>query len=109
MNRIATVTTPYGETTFHGTRYSKGKGICIQMTGGYLEQEPYGVLSVNLPEHNKLLVDEREFFVKTWSENEPVIEPILKSGKFVDTGRRVETGFVLASVWAIVEPGDIPN
>jgi len=52
------------------------------------------VLSVNLP--NEPLEDE-EFFVKGWSENEEIIEDCRPY--FIDTGKRVPTGFVTAEVW----------
>ncbi len=103
---IGTVDTPYGKATLNATRYPKGKSICIQLTSE--EGEPFGVLSVNLPEHNNRIERACEFFVKTWCENAPLIEPMLSSKLFVDTGRRVETEFVSASIWAIVAPGDIP-
>lgn len=49
-----------------------------------------------------------ECLVKVWSENEPYISPLLKSGFFEDTGRRVKAGFVEAHIWKILKdiPGD---
>jgi hypothetical protein len=41
--------------------------------------EPFATLTTNLP---NLELQEGEFFVKTWSENAPLIEPLLKSGVF---------------------------
>jgi hypothetical protein len=58
---------------------------------------------VNLPEHAARL-GAGEFFVKTWSENEGLIAPALVSGCFVDTGRRVDLGFVAAVVRRLAEP-----
>lgn len=60
-------------------------------------EEPHSKLTVNLPEAPKLAPG--EFHVKTWGENEEVARAALASGLFVDTGRRVPTGFVEAHVW----------
>lgn len=53
-------------------------------------------LTVNLPEEH---LEDGEFFVKGWSENEVIIPDVLASGVFEDTGKRVHTGYVRASVW----------
>ncbi len=63
-----------------------------------LGEEPYGVLTVNLP---GTALGEDEILVKTWSENEPFRAPALASGLFEDTGRRVPTGFVAAEIWRL--------
>lgn len=64
--------------------------------------EEFLTLSVNLPQDAHTL-DEDEFFVKTWSENEYFIQDILATGLFEDTGRRVSTGWVEAQVWRILK------
>lgn len=58
--------------------------------------EPFGTLTVNLPDDK---LDEGEFFVKTWSENEGLAKSCMNSGAFIDTGKRVKTGYVEAQVW----------
>lgn len=60
----------------------------------------YCVLTVNLPKKH---LEEGEFFVKTWSENEVITNFLRKSGIFEDTGKRVLTGFVEAEVWKFKE------
>ena len=65
--------------------------------------EVFMKITVNLPEEDNAQLEDGEFFVKTWSENEPYIDTILKSGLFIDTGKRVETGFVTASVWKLAD------
>jgi len=61
-------------------------------------RERYTVITVNLPgAHYQLSTD--EVFVKTWSENEPLVPALLASGLFEDTGLREPTGFVQAQVW----------
>ena len=75
---------------------------------------PFATLSVNIPEHK--LADD-EVLVKTWSENERIIEPVLATGLFEDTGRRVPTGYCEAQVWrltdaakaALAERGHVEN
>lgn len=63
--------------------------------------EHYVVLSVNIP-GVQLATD--EVLVKTWAENEDIAAAVLKTGAFVDTGRRVQAGFVEAQVWQFAVP-----
>lgn len=56
------------------------------------------VLSVNLPQEKDRL-GPGEFFVKTWSENADLAREALASGLFIDTGKRVPTGYVEAHIW----------
>lgn len=60
------------------------------------EEAPYHILTVNLPDFP---LEPNEFCVKTWREGEDVARAALASGLFMDTGRRVATGFVEAQVW----------
>lgn len=62
--------------------------------------EPWGTLTVNMP-GTELAAD--ELLVKTWGENEAMREPALHTGLFVDTGRRVTSGFVEAEVWRRIQ------
>jgi hypothetical protein len=64
---------------------------------GAVTGEQWAVLSVNLP--NKLY--EGEIAIKTWSENSEIAEIVLGLGIFEDSGRRIPTGHVEASVWRI--------
>lgn len=43
-----------------------------------------------------------EVLVKTYSENEPMVAPLLATGAFEDTGRRVPAGFAELQVWRLV-------
>jgi hypothetical protein len=63
--------------------------------------EHYAVLSVNIP-GVQLAPD--EVLIKTWAENKDIAAAVLETGAFVDTGRRVKTGFVEAQVWQLVVP-----
>ena len=64
------------------------------------EDPDYGeeelVLSVNLPD---CVLEPGEFGVKIWSENEIIAREALASGLFMDTGKRIRTGYVTAPVW----------
>lgn len=64
--------------------------------------ERYGVLTVNLPQSADL-GQNGEFAVKTWNENAPMREPALASGLFVDTGRRIRTGWTEAEIWRLAD------
>lgn len=67
--------------------------LAIQL---FKDLEPYATITVNLPND---YLDEGEFFVKTWAENEDITAILKQSDIFIDTGRRVSTGFVQAEVW----------
>jgi hypothetical protein len=62
---------------------------------------PYGMVSANVPGYK--LADD-EMLAKTWDENAAARQPLLESGVFKDTGKRVPYGFVEAEVWKIVMP-----
>ena len=75
--------------------------VILYKTGGtavLLIQDNYrfATLSVNFPE---VKLEEGEFAVKTWSENEQIAADALASGIFIDTGKRIQSGYVEASVW----------
>lgn len=53
-------------------------------------------LTTNMPEHD---LEEGEFFVKDWSENQELAAEAMASGLFVDTGKRVGSGHVPVPVW----------
>ena len=61
---------------------------------------PYGVFTVNIPDA-PLGAD--EILVKTWEENTPMRQPMLDTGLFEDTGRRVPAGFCQAEVWRLTK------
>jgi|SRR5579862_1416045 len=96
-------TANYGNVLMQMGRYPIGGATYIQLVGkDKYPGEPIATLTVNLPNNNKML-NKGEFFVKTWSENEMIANDALKSGLFVDTGRRVETGYVEAQIWKFAE------
>jgi len=64
------------------------------------EGMPLMCLTVNMPEDH---LEPGEFFVKTWSENMPLIPTLRESGIFIDTLKRIPTGFVHAEVWKFTD------
>ncbi len=96
MGKICSITAFGQQLNVETAQYRNGR-LAIQLTDPEDDQS-WATFSCNLPDEP---LRENEFFAKTWSENEPLREPMLASGKFIDTGRRVRTGFVEAEVWAI--------
>lgn len=79
--------------------YSNGR-LAIQSFSKELG-EPYAVLTVNIPEYE---LQDGEIIVKTWNENENFSKAVFKTGLFINTGKKVSTGFVEAEVWELA-PG----
>ena len=75
---------------------------CVE--DGYIE--PYIEVTTNIEEAKKHLNDvgDNAILVKTWSENESLIEPLLKSGFFEDTGDTVYVSdWCYASIWKVIK------
>lgn len=83
---------PYAELEI--TRYADGNPALV-LRGAAPECQ--AVLSVNLPEHQHLLLP-YQFFVKTWSEGELPYELLVERGVLVPTPRRIPCGFAEAVV-----------
>ncbi len=92
-------TTYYGIAKVTKTTYTDGN-LAILLTddmGG-----PLAKLSVNLPEHTSLL-EENQFFAKTYAENEEIAKDALKSGFFRQLDKAIMSGWVTFPVWELVE------
>ncbi|MGP0171256.1 hypothetical protein ACSVIJ_05160 [Pseudomonas sp. NCHU5208] len=63
--------------------------------------EPYCVLSVFIENAD---IRDDEICVPSWSIPQAVLQELIATGRFVDTRRRVPTGFVEASVWRVTCP-----
>ena len=59
---------------------------------------PWGKLTVNLPDDP---LEPGEFHVRSWDEGAELAAAAMATGLFLDTGKRVPTGWVQASVWRI--------
>ena len=95
----------FGEETnlvFIKEKYSSDNSTAISLiTNDEGFWETFASLTVCIPEY-KLL--ENEILVKTWSENELLKQLLdLEHPIFLDTGKRVPTGFVEAEVWKIID------
>lgn len=78
-------------------RYANDR-LCIELWHEDPEfhfMEPVGKVTVNLPDQH---LNEGEFFVKDWSENEPMIAALLEAGWLIATGREVISGFIAPQV-----------
>lgn len=56
---------------------------------------PHCKVTVNLPDQH---LNEGEFFVKDWAENEPIVDALREAGWLTPTGREVVSGFVAPAV-----------
>ena len=104
---IGRVATPYGSATVLVCRYPAGGAIAIQLVSNDELTEPMATFSTNLVPHGAEIAAD-EFCVKTWSENEVFVSPMLSTGLFEDTGKRVPSGYVVAPVWRIKDPAYVP-
>lgn len=68
---------------------------------GFTYMEPYAKLTTNLPDQH---LNEGEFFVKDWSENEPAVQALVEAGWLEDTGREVLSGYVAPRVMRAAGP-----
>ena len=87
----------FGTATVITHSYQNGNQLAVELIDE--RGEPITVLSVNIPECAHLL-HEKEFFVKTWSENEELAKDALASGLFQDTGR-TSGDAVNAKIWVL--------
>jgi len=65
---------------------------------------PFATITVNVP-HKSHQLQPGEFFIKTWGENEQVINALReKTEIFVDTGRRVDVSdLATAEIWRFAD------
>ncbi|MGH6639174.1 MAG: hypothetical protein ACREXN_01115 [Polaromonas sp.] len=97
MNPIASFKVNGRDINLFGCRYSVGPARWFVLATD--EGEPFGTVTVNVPGYP--LADD-EVLVKTWEENAPARQPLLNSGVFSDTGKRVPCGYVEAEVWKLL-------
>jgi hypothetical protein len=104
---IGRVATPFGGATILVGRYPAGGAIAIQLVADDEPTEPMATFSTNLVPYGAQVSND-EFCVKTWSENEVFVSPMLSTGLFEDTGKRVPSGYVVSPVWRIKDPANVP-
>lgn len=86
--------TAYGETLtiFPQVGYYDNDRLAISFL---CEEGPYGRLTVNLPNDH---LNEGEFFVKDYAENEPMVMALLEAGWIKYQGREVQAGFCIIPI-----------
>lgn len=107
QHSIGRIDTPYGSAAILVGRYPAGGAIAIQLVGDDEQAEPMATFSTNLVPYGAE-VSRDEFCVKTWSENEAFVAPMLSTGLFEDTGKRMPSGYVVSPVWRIKDPAHVP-
>ena len=105
---IGHISTPYGQAAILVGRYPVGGAIAIQLVDDESLSKPLATFTTNIVPY-VAAVAEDEFCVKTWNENEVFVAPMLDTGLFEDTGRRVPSGYVVAPVWRIKDPANMPS
>lgn len=73
--------------------YESGR-IALQLFDAK-DMEPVATATVNLPDAP---LEEYEVLIKDYSENEGMVDALVKAGLVTDTTKRVPTGFAAASV-----------
>lgn len=102
------IVTTYGRAQVCFGRYPAGGAIAIWLvTADDGPPEPLGTFSTNLVPYGAR-VSPDEFNVKTWAENEPLVEPLFATGIFERTNRSTATGYVISPIWRITDPRYIP-
>ena len=99
-NTMEFKTSSYGVARVKTSQYSDGNLAIL------LEDEfgsPLSKLSVNMPD-SAYLLNENQFFAKTYSENEEIAQDALASGLFRQTNTIVKNGWVSCPVWEILTP-----
>lgn len=105
MKTIGRANTVYGKVLIRVGRYPAGGALYVDLFNK--ADGPVTTLSTNLVPYGAAVASD-EFTVKCWSENEPVIDAMLATGLFEDTGRRIPTGYVTAPVWRIKDARLVP-
>ncbi|MBK6616554.1 hypothetical protein [Ottowia sp.] len=105
MNVIGQVATSFGVANIGVGRYPAGGDIFVQLT--LLDGQPLTTFSVNLRPYGGVTARD-EFHVKNWDGNEQLVEPMLATGLFVDTGRRTRCEYIEAPVWFFPNPAQVP-
>ncbi len=96
----------YGRALVRVGRYSQGNQIAIALVDADTS-EPIATLSTNLSAYD-ISTDPDAIGIKNWSENAPLIKPLLASGLFKDTGEQVAGDHVKIPIWRLANPEHVP-
>lgn len=94
----------YGQAVLLVGRYPSDGAIalCVNLIDG----QPLCTFTTNLKSYGAPLADD-EFHVNNW-DNEEVVEDIMATGLFDDTGKRWQSGYVSAPVWRFKDAAKAP-
>ena len=93
-------TRDYGEATISETHYTTNERKCIILN----TKMGRITLTTNVSDAR---LEKGEFCIKNWSENVEVAEDAINSGLFIDTGKKIHSGHVLAPIWRYALPTDV--
>jgi hypothetical protein len=82
---------------FELNRYRNNDALAVELMTPM--EGSYAMVSVNVPESAELPKD--EFFLKDWSENEPVAKALIDMGVIIPTGKRTGSRFIVANSYKI--------
>ena len=80
------------------TNYDKG-GVAIKAVV-HTTGEPFGKLTINIPEKANCLGEDK-VFIKSYSENTELAKAARESGLFAPTGEWITSGFVKVEIWKL--------
>jgi hypothetical protein len=95
MKKIGIITIDGEEIKIVQEEYRAG-GVALQLMA---DDGPYATFTYCLP---GVGLAAGEFLAKTGAENETLRQPMLDTGLFFDTGRRVKSGFIEIEIWKMV-------
>ena len=87
-------------------RYPQGGQLAITLVDADTS-EPVATVSTNLAAYDRSTEPDAAG-IKVWSENAPIIQPLLASGLFKDTGERVMAEYVEIPIWRLSNPEHVP-
>lgn len=95
----AKIASKYVQGNFYLTfeRYIADQKLCINII------DAHGIPATRLTINISDPLEDDEFHVKNWSENDGLLESLVKSGHIIATGKFSETGFVKAPICRLAE------
>jgi len=90
--------------TLETFKYGHGGNLGVQLFTD--DGEPYATVSVNMPRHTSEPLEEDEFYVKNWGENEGLIEQLVAQHIIepVDPPKYGASGFISTMAYRLVKP-----
>ncbi len=96
----------FGMASVRVSRYPQGNQLAITLVDAGTS-EPLATLSTNLNPYG-VPTDPDAAGIKVWSENAAIVEPLLASGLFEDTGKRVAADHHDIPIWRLTNPEHVP-